>query len=99
MNEFETYTQSKKKKFIPIIIIATVLIAIIGGSVYASRRIISNIFQEKFASPKEYYRKVESNNLNRQINNSIQSYSTAYDLITSKKFSSTAAIHLDFSDE
>ena len=49
MNEFETSTQPKKKKFIPVIIIAVILVAIIGGSVYASRSVISNIFQEKFA--------------------------------------------------
>lgn len=47
MNEFETSSQPKKKKFIPVIIIAVILVAIIGGSVYASRSVISNIFQEK----------------------------------------------------
>ena len=99
MNEFETSTQPKKKKFIPVIIIAVILVAIIGGSVYASRSVISNIFQEKFAKPEDYYHRVENNNINNDIDNSIKSYSTAYKLITSKKYSSTASIHLDFSDE
>ena len=99
MNQFETSTQPKKKKFIPVIIIAVILVAIIGGSVYASRSVISNIFQEKFAKPEDYYHRVENNNINNDIDNSIKSYSTAYKLITSKKYSSTASIHLDFSDE
>ena len=55
MNQFETSTQPKKKKFIPVIIIAVILVTIIGGSVYASRSVISNIFQEKFAKPEDYY--------------------------------------------
>lgn len=99
MNQFETSTQPKKKKFIPVIIIAVILVTIIGGSVYASRSVISNIFQEKFAKPEDYYHRVENNNINNDIDNSIKSYSTAYKLITSKKYSSTASIHLDFSDE
>lgn len=52
MNEFETSTQPKKKKFIPVIIIAVILVAIIGGSVYASRSVISNIFQENLLNLK-----------------------------------------------
>ena len=83
MNEFETSTQPKKKNIIPVIFNAVILVAIIGGSVYASRSVISNIFQENFAKPEDYYHRVENNNINNDIDNSIKSYSTAYKFITS----------------
>lgn len=79
-------------------IVAAVLVLAAGVTAFAAKDKISNFFLNKSSSPVEYYRTVETNNIDKYIESGMKSYTEKYELLTSKSYSSEGSLKLELGD-